>query len=530
MSTIRKIKYSASKGDISASFQMYENYKYGQGVEQNDEFADREIKNCATFLNSQNSFVFVDSLMLNDYRRFKKLEISFDRNLTVIIGQNGKGKTTIAAGLAKILSWVPARIEKEKKPARPINTSDINVNAKYYGELRVSLSLAERSVYESSLSKPVKGAAESKESDLGGLTALSNLYRITNSKYSINLPLFAYYSADRSLIKLPQSLRFDKLPRLSEMSRFDAYEKALDEEGASGEFSDFLEWFVALDSSLSTEEGSIISKLDEMLESLGAEKQGLPIFNEFQKLKAEQHSKGAPNPEFIKKRKIVIDAIKGILCSVDEVRVDRSSGRAEVMVVADGNAVNISQLSHGQKVSLSLAADLARRLVTLNPQMKNPLEGNGVVIIDEIELHLHPEWQQRILLDLQTTFPNIQFIVTTHSPQVLSVVDKKCIRILDETSDLVTTPEYQTKGVMSSDILERIMGTLAKPVIPITRDLEDMHQYIAEGRYSEEPAQLLFSKLKSHFGSNHPEISECESLIKLSKFKRMAHEKRSKKT
>lgn len=125
---------------------------------------------------------------------------------------------------------------------------------------------------------------------------------------------------------------------------------------------------------------------------------------------------------------LVNHAIETLVPDVKNLEIDRSSGKARLLVENFGNKVNITQLSQGQKMLVALAGDLARRLTTLNPESDEPLKCHGVVIIDEVELHLHPRWQQEILIGLQRTFPNLQFIVTTHSPQVLSTVDNECIR------------------------------------------------------------------------------------------------------
>ena len=68
---------------------------------------------------------------------------------------------------------------------------------------------------------------------------------------------------------------------------------------------------------------------------------------------------------------------------------------------------------------------LARRMALANPGRENPLEGTGVVLIDELELHMHTSWQRKVLGVLKETFPNIQFIITTHSPQILGELDDK---------------------------------------------------------------------------------------------------------
>lgn len=83
--------------------------------------------------------------------------------------------------------------------------------------------------------------------------------------------------------------------------------------------------------------------------------------------------------------------------------------------------LDVLQLSDGEKCTLALFGDIARRLAIANPSLDDPLQGDGVVLIDELELHMHTSWQRKVISMLKKTFPNIQFIITTHSPQILGV-------------------------------------------------------------------------------------------------------------
>jgi len=125
---------------------------------------------------------------------------------------------------------------------------------------------------------------------------------------------------------------------------------------------------------------------------------------------------------------------------------------------------DIRQLSDGEKCLLALAGDLARRLTIANPGMRNPLEGQAVVLIDEAELHLHPEWQHRIVPDLLETFPNCQFVLTTHSPQVLTHVRCENIRCLVQTGQTVAVVQPDgTYGQDSNFLLRTLMGSSCRP-------------------------------------------------------------------
>ncbi len=119
-----------------------------------------------------------------------------------------------------------------------------------------------------------------------------------------------------------------------------------------------------------------------------------------------------------------------------------------------GVELGLHQLSDGVQCMLSLSGDLAARCAVLNPQYgpDAPARTPGIVLIDEIDLHLHPAWQQRVLGDLQRAFPMVQFIVTTHSPQVLTTVRREHIRFLT-TDGTVTIPEDGTYGAKSSRVL-----------------------------------------------------------------------------
>lgn len=129
----------------------------------------------------------------------------------------------------------------------------------------------------------------------------------------------------------------------------------------------------------------------------------------------------------------------------------------EGVLVVDkgGRAQLVDRLSDGERELLLVAMDLARRLVLANPGRPDPLNGDGVVLIDEVELHLHPAWQRRVLPALMETFPNLQFIVTTHSPQVLGSVPSECVRLLDGFKVHDAPP---TEGRDSNSLLEDVFG------------------------------------------------------------------------
>jgi predicted ATP-binding protein involved in virulence len=145
-------------------------------------------------------------------------------------------------------------------------------------------------------------------------------------------------------------------------------------------------------------------------------------------------------------------------------RARASIGR--LVLDMDGQPLGIDQFSEGQRNTLLLVADLARRLAIANPGLEDPLQGEGIVLIDEIDLHLHPSWQRGIVPALCATFPGCQFIVSTHSPQVLSRIQRKNVFIL-EGFDLVDVTPH-TYGRDANSILAEVMGLSERP-----RDIEE---------------------------------------------------------
>jgi predicted ATP-binding protein involved in virulence len=173
--------------------------------------------------------------------------------------------------------------------------------------------------------------------------------------------------------------------------------------------------------------------------------------------------------------------------------------------------IELDWLSDGERGLLALAGDLARRLATTYPDSVNPLHEAGLVLIDEIELHLHPEWQRIIIQRLTQTFPGCQFIVTTHSPQVLSNVQPECIHILaiEDNNVVVKRPE-RSYGRDSNRILEDIMGVSKRPPEIEARILE-LFRIIHDGELDR--AKDLIQGLATEIGIDEPELIRAASTI-----------------
>ena len=188
-----------------------------------------------------------------------------------------------------------------------------------------------------------------------------------------------------------------------------------------------------------------------------------------------------------------------------------------MVVDKSGKEIRVDLLSDGEKCTLAMFGDLARRLALANPGLENPLEGEGIVLIDEIELHMHPSWQRKVLGVLRRTFPNIQFIITTHSPQILGEADDSYnIYVLTETdhAECEVKTIKRMDGYDSNMILEKYMNTHSKN-IAVKKMICDINRFITQKQYHD--AEILLEQLEEISGSMDEEYIMAQGFLKRSK-------------
>jgi predicted ATP-binding protein involved in virulence len=191
---------------------------------------------------------------------------------------------------------------------------------------------------------------------------------------------------------------------------------------------------------------------------------------------------------------------------------------------ADHGELPIGLLSSGIRTTIAVVADIAHRCASLNPHLGQDITRltPGVVLVDEVDLHLHPAWQQLILELLRAAFPSVQFILSTHSPQVLSTVDSSAIRVIQLRNGKaqIKPPVLQTRGVESADVLARVMEVDPIPKVEQAGWLSSYKALVQYGDHESEVGKSLWERLVNHFGSEHPVLSEIETIRRLQEFKR----------
>jgi predicted ATP-binding protein involved in virulence len=203
-------------------------------------------------------------------------------------------------------------------------------------------------------------------------------------------------------------------------------------------------------------------------------------------------------------------AIQSFLPGLSDLRVKRSPLR--MTLSKERKEVIINQLSDGEKCLLAMVGDLSRRLAIANPSKSKPLEGEAIILVDEIDLHLHPSWQRMIVPNLLKTFPFCQFILTTHSPQVIShVVEAENIFLMRCADGQVTVSHPEsTYGLDTNYILQVVMNVPERPK-EIKDNFEDLFRLIDRGKFSE--ARSKIDELGEKIGSD-PALTKADVLIR----------------
>lgn len=428
----------------------------------------------------------INTLQLQNFRGIENLNISLDPHLTLFVGTNGTGKSSILEAINILLSWVLARVRNEKGSGQPIREINIHNTANF------ALLKIESDEIDWQLGKAKhRGVKPAQNSELQqvSLYAKNIQQRIINNE---GLPLFVCYPTNRAVLDIPLRIR-----RKHEFSQLEAYEDAL-MRGVN--FRHFFEWF------RNREDLENETRLEQERQKLRQYNQKSLLFEESEEM-FDSVPHQYPDPQL----QAVRDALSKFLPELSEFRVRRSPLR--LCATKYGREVRIDQLSDGEKCLIALIGDLARRLAIANPQLEKPLEGSGIVLIDEVDLHLHPAWQRLVIRQLPKVFPNCQFILSTHSPQILGEVEGKCIRLLKQdarTGYIGCYTPKQALGLDSTAILQELMGTEERDTAT-KQQLDNISQLIDEEKF--EQARTAIENLKNRLNGSIPEIVGAETLI-----------------
>lgn len=381
--------------------------------------------------------MMLKEIRLVNFRGIADMTLPFTRPTTAILGVNGVGKSAVLDALAIALSNMTERIAGQAAKARNISPDDIKNDAAYSriqvtADLGIHASTSQVAADENGGGKPAqqpvhtlttwaiarnRAAAEhppERSSDLDQLNAHTRLFNSrmllaeTNNQPT-HLPLAVYYDVHRAVLDVPLRVK----EKLKNTPR-EAYHDALGHGGT--DFRGFFAWFRDREDAENERIRDEPAYVDRDLQAVRAAVEGFTQFT--------------------------------------DLRIRRKPS-LRMTVKKNETELNVLQLSDGEKCLLALVGDLARRLSLLNTDKENPLHSEGVVLIDEIDLHLHPKWQRSVVASLERTFPNCQFIITTHSPQVVGELAPKAVLLLRH--GIFLGHAERSLGLSSGEVLEELM-------------------------------------------------------------------------
>ena len=213
-----------------------------------------------------------------------------------------------------------------------------------------------------------------------------------------------------------------------------------------------------------------------------------------------------PDPQLETVRKALIQ----FMPDFKSLTVRRNPLRMEVE--KRGEHITVNQLSDGEKSLMAMVGDMARRMAIANPLRDNPLEGEGAFLIDEIDLHLHPKWQRMIIPRLIEVFPNCQFLISTHSPHVITHVQPESLFLLSMLpTGLEAVRPSESYGKTVERVLEDLMGLETTRPTEIEDAIRKIYDQIDGGDL--DGARGLIGKLEKRIGED-PELVKANVLIK----------------
>ena len=414
----------------------------------------------------------LNKICIENFRCFKKIETEFQPDINVIIGNNGVGKTSIldaiSIGIGSLLLSIDGiSAPSIKKEDAHVISYEIGSTIDRQPQYPVSISCV-GSMNSESVQWSRKLLKENGKTTTGEALAIREISadwqkKIRCGDKNVALPLISYYSTGR--LWMQKRERQDNSIQI--VNRFQGYTDCL---SAMSNEKLMLKWF----------EKMTLIELQEQ--------RTLPELSAVKKAIEECYSESGTKDNDVK------------------VYFNIRSHQLEIQYCNENGEWHkhpFHELSDGYRNTLSLVADIAYRMALLNPQYLDDVlkKTNGIILIDEIDLHLHPVWQKNILKTLHRIFPCVQFIVTTHSPSVISSAKKEQLLILN--GEECYSCQYEVYGKDVNSVLFEIMGTPARPD-DIEQKLVQFNTCLDDDDL--ETAEKILAELRNLLGNHNNDV------------------------
>lgn len=403
----------------------------------------------------------INTATIRNFKGIEELTLKLNNQLNVFIGDNGSGKTAVLEALLTAAGSLFIGVRDIS--TKGISNNEISFRNEEYQfpvEIITEGIINDKSIRWSRERNSRNGSTTTKNA--GEINVIGReLDHIIRKGERVKLPLISYFSTGRLfLIAQDRKSKYKLLDKPKEpASRFRGYSEAFD---AKSNFKRFTEWF----------------RLKEM--------------SQIQRNDKDMHLGLLKNA--------IISTLPN--CHSIYYDFDPDTSRGLTIKLKDGRVLPFNYLSDGVRSFFAMIADLAHRCVLLNPFLEEKAleETEGIVLIDELDLHLHPAWQKRVLKSLLDTFPKIQFIVTTHSPFIIQET---------ETGQLFLLENCKLKSVKGAsdlsveDIAEFVQG-LDLPQWSIKKKelfelARDFYKDLSKGKIMSKSDELeLAEKLKPY--------------------------------
>lgn len=458
----------------------------------------------------------IEQITLKNFRCFELLDVTFHPQMTVLIAPNGAGKTTILdavrialwpfvkgfdlgsqTGKSATIQIEDVRLERREQEMEPILPSQITAQTSSIP----NQDQKPRPLHWQQSRDQVKPRTQTKgDQPTQVLTRLAKKFQSTIYKGqeanidAIDLPLVVYLGTGRLWYQgRYTSEAKDKKLDTSVFSRLWGYQNCLTATSSYKQFETWYGW----------------------------------VFRSYRELQIDQLENRLKKPDqsalanFAAAIEVVQRAINTLTTSLTgwrDLQYRSSMGQQLVMEHPELGYMPLSLLSDGLRNMVAMVSDIAFRCIKLNPHLGVDAahKTQGIVLIDEVDMFLHPAWQQTVLASLQQAFPNLQFIVTTHSPQVISTVRTESIRVLGEDVNgnaIAAIPLANTYGEPSNNVLRTVMLVDPQPPIDEKSLLLRLTELVDQGLGDEEEAKGLMAQLLMVLGAGHPQLQRLQRSI-----------------
>lgn len=422
--------------------------------------------------------LILNSLRIENFRAIKRATVPLHPQLTVLIGDNAAGKTTVLEAIAIGLQPFIRPFLSPQKRGQEISASDFRVEAggdllgSPYRSGEITLTI-DSSLGEISSRYEIDDGFADRPRIKRALDRETGSWLESILATGRTAPILAYYRDNRGQFWGERG----HFSRRVQSSRHAAYHLAFDNRVF---FEEAVNWFEDAESA-----------------ELRDQREYGSTFRD-QRLSAVRR------------------AVEQLIPEVSDLRMLGRPPELSMTLRGEGQEVRLltaGQLSSGFRTMLALAMDLGRRMADLNPHLDNPTESPGVVLIDEIDLHLHPRWQQLVIKGLVEAFPNVQFIMSTHSPQVLTTLrEENILKLRWENGQLQFEPLPSTEGAEAGRLLSTVMGVSERPPSEVSAFVEALDKYrkFLRSAKADTPEALKALQMMQNLSPDDPVLATLE--------------------